>query len=483
MDPEYFEIPYVSMISEWCLDYFDQFKSAPSKRIEDIFYDRVSKGLDEDLKEQIEDFLTNLSDNYETGSPEDLEFLVTRTETRMQHQALKFLAEDVDEELRKGNPVRAAEILREFTLPKQIEVTAIDPHKNHKVIRDAFLYANKPLFTYPGDLGQFWNDQFVEDSFISILGPEKIGKSWWLMDLAHRARRCHNDVAFFQVGDMSERQMTLRMATHLAQRNYRQKYCGDQFIPILDCENNQNGKCNLSDYFDEDEKVAGMNWQDSVLGTLKKYEHHDICLECQKERSEDPNMRFVPTAWYEKTLVRKLYYPEAIEIMDRFARRTKKTMKLSTHSNTSINIADIRNILKQWEDSEGFMPKVIVIDYADILAPEPGGAGQYRHQINETWKAMRALSQDYHCCLITATQADANANSQRSLTVANFSEDKRKHAHLTAEFSLNQTPEEKIRGVMRLGTLLARETEINPKKEITVLQNLAMGRPIILSSW
>ena len=46
------------------------------------------------------------------------------------------------------------------------------------------------------------------------------------------------------------------------------------------------------------------------------------------------------------------------------------------------------------------IPDVIIVDYADILAPEDTRQSEKRHQVDETWKALRRLSQEWHALVI-----------------------------------------------------------------------------------
>ncbi|MBT9138972.1 MAG: hypothetical protein DDT31_01552 [Syntrophomonadaceae bacterium] len=128
---------------------------------------------------------------------------------------------------------------------------------------------------------------------------------------------------------------------------------------------------------------------------------------------------------------------------------------------------------------DDFAPDVIVIDYADILASDY--KGEFRHQENEKWKALRRLSQSRKCLVITATQTDTDAYKKKSITLDNFSEDKRKYAHVTGMLTLNQTPEEKEAGTMRLNWLLLRDGEFGGNNEVTVAQALRIGQPMLFS--
>ena len=62
-----------------------------------------------------------------------------------------------------------------------------------------------------------------------------------------RAMMNGNNVAFFQAGDMTEKQQLRRMAVYLAKRSDRERYCGERQIPCVDCWYNQTDDCELSE--------------------------------------------------------------------------------------------------------------------------------------------------------------------------------------------------------------------------------------------
>jgi hypothetical protein len=156
-------------------------------------------------------------------------------------------------------------------------------------------------------------------------------------------------------------------------------------------------------------------------------------------------------------------------------------LKLSCHPNSSINMEQIRSTCLSWSLT-GWTPDLVVIDYADILAAISGGLDT-RDQINETWKRMRRLSQDLHCCVVTATQADAQSYRQALLDMTNFSEDKRKFSHVTAMIGINQTGQEKEQQVQRLNYLVMRDSDFITEKAVFVGNCLRIANPAVVSSF
>ena len=162
-----------------------------------------------------------------------------------------------------------------------------------------------------------------------------------------------------------------------------------------------------------------------------------------------------------------------------FFQDRKRRFRISTHANDTLTVSEIRAICDRWERTDGFVPDVIVIDYADLLVAEK--SKEFRHAQNEIWKNLRALSQKRKCLVVTATQADAKSYEKNLLSMSNYSEDKRKFAHVTAMFGLNQDrySREKKLGIMRINQLVLRSGEFDSTTTVTVLQSLNLGRPFL----
>lgn len=156
-----------------------------------------------------------------------------------------------------------------------------------------------------------------------------------------------------------------------------------------------------------------------------------------------------------------------------------KNLRLSTYANSTLSVFDLHNLLADWKRQDGWVPDVIIIDYADLLVP--GVKLDYRHQQNHIWKELRRISQETNALVITATQADADSYKRDTISLSNFSEDKRKFAHATAFYGLNQDKDgrEKALGVLRINELLIREGGIQSGKQVCILQCLDIGRPYL----
>ena len=189
------------------------------------------------------------------------------------------------------------------------------------------------------------------------------------------------------------------------------------------------------------------------------------------------------TVWYKEVEKESLTIESAKKVFTEFFIKYKRKFKISTHVNGTLTVNNIKSILDIWQKQEDFIPDIIIIDYADLL--EDSTVKEFRHKSNQIWKDLRGLSQERHCLLITATQADADSYTRDLLKLDNFSEDKRKYAHVTAMWGLNWDKEgrEKKLGIMRINEIIKRKGNFNNHNQVYVLQNLQISRPFLTSFW
>ncbi|MDR0611058.1 MAG: hypothetical protein LBG58_13180 [Planctomycetaceae bacterium] len=277
-------------------------------------------------------------------------------------------------------------------------------------------------------MAHFFGDSFSRDSLIGFLAAEKSGKSMMLLDIAWRAVREKHKVAFFEVGDMSQNQVMLRLMAHITgipKKHGRYKYPTSLRV---------DRKHNVEISHDERKIKEG-----------EELSADDAISECRKLLKKHGDNEF---------------------------------FRLSVHPNNSIGVLGIESRLDMWERS-GWMPDVIVIDYADLLIP-PNTRQEKRYQVDETWKQLRGLSQSRHCLVVTATQADAASYRAKILDKSNFSESKTKLAHVTGMIGINASQSDRDKYIRRLNWIVRREAEYNELECLYIAGCLAMCRPMIL---
>jgi len=473
-------------ICSWAWIHYDRYNKPIGNEVMSVFIERSKTMSKTDLRD-MEELLSDLNVENEQ-EPVNLEYLLTSTQEYFKERRLSLFSDQIKGLLSKGSINDAEKLACEFKpFPNDSEASlSFDNDMVFDRIEKAFAETNVPVVYFPNQLGTFWNSQFVKGGLVALLASEKRGKTFMLLDIALRGVKNKKKVVFFQAGDMTESQQLKRICVYLTQKSDQKRYCGTMFQPVRDCIYNQCDDC-----LREERVVTDGLWGKEKLYTIRKEKTLEMLIEAYNE-----NPDYVPchhceeyetkpwgTPWIEKVDVGEnpLTVEEAQDAVEDFFIKQKKQFKLSSHANGTLSVKQIRALLAVWEKQDGFVPDLIVVDYADLLVPENK---DFRHGQNEIWKDLRRLSQEKgQPLVVTATQADSKSYDSNRLKLSNFSEDKRKYAHCTAFYGLNQDTqgEEKKIGLLRINELIIREGDFSVSNEITILQNLRRGRPFLAS--
>jgi len=425
----FFESKWANLIAGWCVSYYSKYKKPPGPMIESLFRDWAgAKERDADTVDMVERFLNHLNGEYKQrkrGLNED--YIIDRAGEHFNKALVGMTAKDMEDDLEAGDVEKAVQRMKSFNKIQLGMGHGIDLLSDFSALEKAFESKKEPILEYPMAAGDFIGDVIERDGFVMFIGPEKRGKSHCLLDVSWRGFEQRRNVAMFQVGDMSQSQIERRFVVRAAKRPWKE---GSYRVPI---------------------KITKV--EDGMPEIQYEDRHCEMPLTFKEGRKA-----------YNRA--KKKYAPGSI--------------KLSVHPSGSINVPQIRSIIRDWEEHEQWVPDIVVIDYADILAPIDRKADK-RDQINESWIAMRGLSQELHCCVVTATQSDADSYDAKLISMKNFSEDHRKWAHVTAAIGINQDDEEKEAGIFRLNFPVRREGFNSPRRYVTIAGCLAIGNPCMRS--
>jgi hypothetical protein len=283
----------------------------------------------------------------------------------------------------------------------------------------------REVIVWPKDLGRFLSPHFSRGKFISFVGPEKRGKSYWLQETVWQAVRQRRRVHYYVVGDMTQDDVEDRLVVRATRRPW----------------NNQEVQIPVSFRFEKEKEVPKVEKRSIGNGqiTLK----------------------------------------ERVEMIGRMIRDGQLTIFYEDASSITASQIDQGLAIEKEKDR---LPDVIVIDYADNLAPEPHTMKlDFRHQVRATWDILHGIARRHHLLVVTATQAAASSYDRRLITKRNFSEDKRKNGIVNGMLGINQTPLEKFRGIYRLNWVMTRETKWTDSQVVWTAGNLAVGCPCFIS--
>jgi len=427
--PGLFRAGYANLVAQWAIDYHRKYDKAPLQNIEGLFEQWAERHPDKKQIAIIEKFLGHLSDEYENlKADSNSGYIVDLAGKHFNAVRLSKLSEGIQDDLERGKSENALERAGTFDRIELGVGAGIDALHDENAIREAFEDESDVLIQYPGALGKFFDDSLERDGFVAFMGPEKRGKTFWLLDVAYRALFQRRRVGFFQCGDLSQKQMMRRIL------------------------------------------IRAAGWPRYPSKVRRPFELEPI-------EGAAPNVHF-KTRRFKTGLTWQRAWKACGENVRKRIRSKKSYLKLSTHPNTTLSVPGIESILDTWARDD-WIADVIVIDYADILLMEKGD--DRRDKINEAWKALRGLSQKYHCLVVTATQSDAASYNADTLGRGHFSEDKRKLAHVTGMIGINQNSEEKEEQLMRLNWIARREAEYIESRCVYAAGCLALGNPAVLS--
>ena len=477
------EVPELYRFAKWCLEYYEKYKKAPEKDIEGIFYERVeTEQIPKSDAVFMEKVLETISTEFGRGDKFNVAYLYDRTIAYLREREIETYIEEVQAAKDRGGE-DIERIIKSFK-PKTVEASRgldVGSDAGLASLERAFSNTFVKVLEYPGEFGKMVNPLLVQDGFVAFMGPEKRGKSWFLLDAAMRTLRQRSNVAMFQAGDMTEAQTLRRIGIYIAQRSDDERNCEPYWRSVGDCVKNQFDDCTRKDrnctfgVYDipDTEFVERRNEFESMTNLSKKAaespDYHPCSSYACRERV--PTM-FVTREPDRQPLTGLMARKRAAHFFTEYKRR----FKLATYAAGTLSCDEINSCLDEWESEDDFIPNLIIVDYADIMTdPER----EFRHRQDAIWKGLRGISQQRHALLITATQADAASYKQNRVGASNFSEDKRKLAHVTGMLGLGQSPDgrEKELGIMRINMIVARETFYPPDQDVVVLQDLRRGKP------
>lgn len=431
-----FNSQWSNIVGNWCISHWLKYGEAPKKDIQSL-YEHWGSGptVDKESAKLLERFLDGLSGDYEALESEiNPDYILDQATTHFNKVKLARLREAIENDIEIGKPEDAIKRVSSFSKIEIGSDAAVNVLTDKDAIRKAFESKKEPLITFRGALGEFFGSTLERDGFVAFVAPDKVGKSYTLREIAWQGMLQRRKVAHFIVGDMSQDQVmrqymirATRRPLHATKRAIRypisiKHYPDEKFAEVEFKE---------KEYKDDLDWRAGIAACEKVMKTKVKSKHH--------------------------------------------------LLRLSCHAGGSISALGLRSILEGWERID-WSPDIIVIDYADNLAAI-NGKEETRHQINETWLALRSVSQQLHCLVVTATQSSAKAYDSYLIKKQHFSENKMKNAHVTAMVGINQMPEEKENDVIRFNWVVNRNEESSPNKCVFIAGCRGIGNIAIRSTW
>ena len=460
----YFKTKPTQKIAKWVKEYYQRYNQSPKSDIKEIFFDQTEL-LDTEDTEILHNILSNL-DTFDEQQNNNVEYLKDKAVNYFKRRAVELTKDSLDALVSKGKIDEAEQVIKDYKKVSRVLTVGSFFEMNEKVdevLKSKFnpeIAHPDDLFTFDGRLGEFIGP-LRRGWLIGVLAGYKKGKSWLINELALSAVSNYLNVFYVSL-EMSEAEVISRFIDRITAIPNDEN--GKFLFPTFDCMANQDGSCN-----NRERKGMGVLLSEGNAPPYEEAEDWQPCIACRGYGS------FIPTAWYFKAELNNQTYKQANNKLKAFLNFYKKRMRIAAFPRGNAALIDIERAIDDTEYSTGFIPDVIIVDYLDITKPENGGQSG-RDQSDSVWKAASALAAKRRTLVVTPIQANKVSRKKRWIESGDVSEDQRKLQHAEVTIGLNQTDDEKVRGILRINTVIHRFRDYEEKKGATVLQNLHFGQ-------
>lgn len=398
--PELFSNTYSALISRWVWDYFERTKEAPGQDMSALFQSHKGEVNDDDDLENIETFLSRLSRDWERYNVGSSTFNAQEAEKFFQIRSLTGLQEDLEDILATGDPTEGNALVSRYERPQAMSGTGVNLFGPVDAITAAFDETDEVLFNYPGALGHV-TGPFLRGELAGVVAATGLGKTWAMLEAAKRAAMAGHKVLFVSA-EMTERMMVRRAWQSLtATTRHNEKI----WLPRFDLQDGE-----------------------------------QIVVRGKEEFREAPE-------W-------------TGEMVERTQQRWKMLMRsgslrIVSFPRFKVSVADVENHITNLRHFDDWMPDFVVMDYADIFKPGYR-SGNHLEDENTVWMEMAGMCQEMDIGGLTGTQGNRksyNRDGGRDGVGGTYD----KVSHVGKMYSLNQTPNEREIGVMRIEALKQRD--------------------------
>lgn len=427
-----------NLIGGWAVRHYQKYDEPLGRKVFNYLERWTEKNKDKTAGQLVGKMVADIDAEFSSGHAVNTKFALDQIEAVFTEVRNDRLIEALQAEKERPSQEKDYQkILAEYSKPVSLSALAYQPMFDAAGLDEALSeQAQEILVEYPGAAGKFFGRDLCRGAFVSFVGPEKRGKTAWLVDLAFRATVQRRRVIFLSVGDLDIKATRRRFASRAARH------------PVQ---------------------------PDEAVYPTRLYQ----------ERGEETNKLVWKTDGKKKKWTERLTKEKAAEAWEKVKTEKIKmkedNLMVMARPSSTYKASDVkRDILLL--ANQGWVPDVVVIDYADILAPE-AGSSETRDQINMTWKILNGIRMEFDCLVVTATQADAASYNQEWILPNNFSEDKRKNAHVTGMIGINQFGSEKEYDVQRLNWVERREAASNVYRGLACAGCRSINNPCVLSEY
>lgn len=114
-----------------------------------------------------------------------------------------------------------------------------------------------------------------------------------------------------------------------------------------------------------------------------------------------------------------------------------------------VTVNHLKTYIKNLQTKRKFKPDVIIVDYVNLIAPAPATGNSYQ-EMKKITEQLRALTYEFNCPIITASQLNRSGTSKENPDLNTISESMGVSFTCDFQAALWQTKEQKTLGIMGL---------------------------------
>ena len=457
----YFTNEYIEKVANWILNYYSEYGKAPGKHIEDI-YEFEKPKLKEQDADLIYDLLIRLDKSNVYDTDMNIPFISDEATRFFKKRELEITCQNTLMLLEKDRVEDAEHEFYECKKIERVKSSWVSPLSDEEVV-STFEQKGRVFFQFPGKLGEFLGPM-NRGWLIGITGPFKRGKTWLAQEFMVVGVTLFHIPTIFISLEMPKNEMKERLYKRLVPSFGENG--GVVTYPCFDCVKNQDDTCRRS----ERRSRSGILDEDGNKLIFSPDLNYSPCTWCRLNLPG--NYKF--TTWFE-SIEQPAYDSSISSKLKIFNKHYGHLIRTLSYPKYSANFSDIKRDIEILMQRENFIPGMIVIDMVDILAAEKGGLAGIAKE-DESWMAASRLAGEFHSLLITPTQATREALTAKNVTQEHTSKWIGKLGHVEGMMAMNQTPDEKDQGIMRLSWMAHRHQNFREDSTVTVLQQLTTGQ-------
>ena len=385
----YFESDQAKILADWIHDYAKRNNNeSPQDQIKEIF-DLNTNELSKDEAKTMRLFLNKIINAY-TGKEFNTKYVAQKAFPYLEEKAYSYRVKQIQLELRKGDLKKAKELFESANDDVFRETNQVKSMSDLTILDDWWWDRKEPAMRFVGALGDYMPPIYLGKLY-AMMGRSKIGKSWWLDEWCVNGVQSNLNTILFSL-EMASHECHERWIARISGKEVMDKKIKTYRVPVVDCEHNQTGECEMRHCTSPDSVVK----DGELRNEFGNNPEHIPCTYC---RDRDPDL-FEATTWFVKEKHEKLTYKEAQRVQTDFdAQYGKDTFRYKTFPISSASVNDIIETLDDLERRESFVPDLVVIDYADIMKKDSSNR-DLRFQLRDIWEELSRLAKVYPLHLI-----------------------------------------------------------------------------------